>query len=87
MFKLCLNCIHFFLHFSSLIKDHWNDKISVAKNLSNFGLSNDPSKSILTGYTDTQPKVPNEEVKAPKKRVFFIIFQGFIEYLLKCIFF
>lgn len=54
--------------FSSLIKDHWNDKVSVAKNLSNFGLTNDPSKSILTGFTNTQPQVQEDETTIVKNK-------------------
>lgn len=57
------------LWFSSLIKDHWNDKVSVAKNLNNFGLTNDPSKSILTGFINTQPQVQGEEIKIQNKKV------------------
>jgi len=49
-----------------LIKDHWNDKVSVATNLNNFGLTNNPSKSILTGFTNTQPQVQGEEVQSKK---------------------
>ncbi|XP_026810903.1 nucleolar protein 16-like [Rhopalosiphum maidis] len=51
-----------------LIKDHWNDKVSVAKNLSNFGLTNNPSKSILTGFTNTQQQVQGEEMKEHNKK-------------------
>lgn len=51
-----------------LIKDHWNDKLSVAKNLSNFGLTNNPSKSILTGFVNTQPQVQGEEIKEQNKK-------------------
>lgn len=49
--------------FSPLLKEHWNDKQSVAKNLSNFGLTNNPNKSILTGFINTQPQVYGEEIK------------------------
>ncbi|XP_050545053.1 nucleolar protein 16-like [Daktulosphaira vitifoliae] len=37
-----------------LIKDLWDDKASVRKNLRNFGLTNDPSRSILTGFVSNQ---------------------------------
>lgn len=68
LFKYHINNIEFF-EFSPLIKDHWNDKVSVAKNLSNFGLTNNPSKSILTGFVNTQPQVQGEEIKEQNKKV------------------
>jgi len=55
--------------FSPLIKNHWNDKKSVATNLSNFGLTNNPSKSILTGFIVTQPQDQREEIKVQNKKV------------------
>lgn len=58
-----------FFKFSPLIKDHWNDKVSVAKNLSNFGLTNNPSKSILTGFVNNQPQVEGEETKVQNRKV------------------
>lgn len=51
-----------------MIKDHWNNKVSVAKNLSNFGLTNDPSKSILVGFSNIQPQVQEDKVQNKKVR-------------------
>lgn len=60
----------FFLFFlpSPLIKEQWNDKLSVAKNLSNFGLTNNPNKSILTGFINSEPQA-QEEIKVQNKKV------------------
>lgn len=60
---------NYLFNFSPLIKDHWNDKVSVAKNLSNFGLTNNPSKSILTGFVSTQPQSPGVEIKTQNQKV------------------
>lgn len=43
--------------------------MSVAKNLSNFGLTNNPSKSILTGFTDTRPQIEGEDIKVQNNKV------------------
>lgn len=43
--------------------------MTVAKNLSNFGLTNDPSKSILTGFVNTGPQIQGEEMKEQNAKV------------------
>lgn len=60
----------FVFFFSLMIKDHWNDKVSVATNLNNFGLTNNPNKSIKTGFTTNQPQtLGGEETVVQNKRV------------------
>ncbi|XP_025416824.1 nucleolar protein 16 [Sipha flava] len=51
-----------------LIKDHWNNKVSVAKNLSIFGLSNNPNRSVSTGFTNIQPQVEEEDINVQSKK-------------------
>lgn len=58
----------YLFYFSTMIKDHWNNKVSVAKNLNNFGLTNNPSKSILIGFKNNQPQVEEEKVQSKKVR-------------------
>lgn len=65
---MCIS-YHFFFLPSPLIKKQWNDKVSVAKNLSNFGLTNNPNKSILTGFINTEPQAQGEETKVQNKKV------------------